>query len=106
MSKNPFIDLGFAPDEAAAMHIRVQLALTLEQHIVNEGWSQVQAAKALGVPQPTISKVVNGNTDKLSIEYLVKMLVRAGLPVGVIGSHIAVGRTTSRRRIGEHQAQA
>ncbi len=106
MSKNPFLDLGFAPDEAAAMHIREQLAATLEHYIASKGWSQIQAAKALKVPQPTISKVVNGNTDRLSIEFLVKLLVRAGLPVGVAGSRIAVGRPSTRRRTDERRVSA
>jgi len=30
-----------------------------------------------------VSKIVNGNIDKLSIEFLVKLMVRAGLPVDV-----------------------
>jgi len=33
MSKNPFLDLGFPPEEAATLHIRSQLAATLELHI-------------------------------------------------------------------------
>jgi predicted XRE-type DNA-binding protein len=83
MSRNPFLDLGFSPEEAAALHIRSQLAGTLEQYIGRKGWSQTEAARALKVPQPTISKIVNGNIDKLSIEFLVKLMVRAGLPVVV-----------------------
>ena len=37
--------------------------------------------KPLFVTQPTISKIVNGNIDKLSIEFLIKLMVRAGIPV-------------------------
>lgn len=85
MSRNPFIDLGFSLEEATALHVRSQLAAALEKHIDHEAWSQVEAARALKVPQPTISKIVNGNVDKLSIDFLVKLLVRAGLPVNVTG---------------------
>lgn len=92
MSRNPFLDLGFPREEAAAMHIRSQLAVLLEQHIERKGWSQTAAARALKIPQPTISKIVNGNIDKLSIDFLIKLMVRAGLPVEIAG-----GRASSRR---------
>jgi predicted XRE-type DNA-binding protein len=85
MSRNPFLDLGFPPEEAAALHIRSQLAAALEHYIDRKGWSQAEAARSLKIPQPTVSKIVNGNVDKLSIEFLVKLMVRAGLPVGISG---------------------
>jgi predicted XRE-type DNA-binding protein len=93
MSRNPFLDLGFPPEEAAALHIRSQLAAALEHHIDRKSWSQTEAAKALKVPQSTISKIVNGNIKKLSIEFLIKLVVRADLAVNISG-----GRKTSPRR--------
>jgi hypothetical protein len=51
------------------------------------------------VPQPTISKIVNGNIEKLSIEFLIKLMVRADLPVGLSG-----GRAVSPRRRTHHAA--
>src|ERR1700733_6002202 len=101
MSKNPFLDLGFPPEEAAALHIRSQLAATLELHIQRKGWTQVTAARELKVPQPTISKIVNGNIEKLSIEFLIKLMVRAGLPVSISG-----GRSVRGRRAASHSAAA
>ena len=85
MSRNPFLDLGFSPEEATALHIRSQLAATLEQYLGQKGWSQARAARALKIPQPTVSKIVNGNIEKLSIEFLVKLMVRVGLPVSISG---------------------
>lgn len=102
MSRNPFLDLGFPPEEATAMHIRSQLAAQLEQHIERKGWSQTEAARALKVPQPTISKIVNGNIDKLSIEFLIKLMVRAGLSVEIAGGRALGGRSASRRRAAHH----
>jgi predicted XRE-type DNA-binding protein len=83
VSRNPFLDLGFSKEEATTLHIRSQLAATLEQYIERKGWSQAEAARSLKVPQPTVSKIVNGNIDRLSIEFLVKLMVRVGLPVSV-----------------------
>lgn len=93
MSRNPFLDLGFPKEEATSLHIRSQLAATLERHIEHRGWSQKEAARNLKVPQPTISKIVNGNIEKLSIEFLVKLMVRAGLPV-----HVFSGRGSRATR--------
>jgi len=45
MSKNPFLELDFPADEAAALHIRSQLAAMLELQIQREGWAQVAAAR-------------------------------------------------------------
>ena len=101
MSRNPFLDLGFSPEEATAMHIRSQLAALLEQHIERKGWTQTEAARALKVPQPTISKVVNGNIEKLSIEFLIKLMVRAGLPVS-----ISSGRAVRARRTAHQHSTA
>src|SRR5882672_11506331 len=95
MSRNPFLDLGFSKEEATALHIRSQLAATLEQFIESHGWSQAEAARALKVPQPTVSKIVNGNIEKLSIEFLVKLAVRVGLPVNISAGRAA--RATARR---------
>lgn len=96
MSRNPFLDLGFSQEEATALHIRSQLAALLEQHIDRKGWSQIEAARALKVPQPTVSKVVNGNIEKLSIEFLVKLMVRAGLPVSISGGKASARKSADR----------
>jgi predicted XRE-type DNA-binding protein len=106
MSRNPFLDLGFPREEAVALHIRSQLAARLEQYIKRKGWSQTAAARALRVPQPTISKIVNGNIDRLSIEFLIKLIVRAGLPVGITAERASSRRSTSRRRTGQPSAAA
>jgi len=103
MSRNPFLDLGFPREEAVALHIRSQLAAALEQHIERKRWSQTEAARALKVPQPTVSKIANGNIDKLSIEFLIKLMVRAGLPVNVTGGRVPPARP---RRVGHHSNAA
>ena len=106
MSRNPFLDLGFPREEAIALHIRSELAARLEQQIERKGWSQTAAARALRIPQPTISKIVNGNIDRLSIEFSIKLIVRAGLPVGISAERGSSGRSTSRRWTGHPSAAA
>ena len=85
MSRNPFLDVAFPPDQATTLHIRSQLAAALEYHIERKGWGRTKAARTLKVPEPTVSKIVNGNFDKLSIEFLIKLMVRAGLSVSISG---------------------
>jgi|SRR6185437_14475541 len=99
MSRNPFLDLGFPREKATALHIRAQLAAALEHHIDRKGWSQSEAARALKESQPTISKIVNGNIRKLSIDLLIELMVRADLPV-----KISSGRAVSARLRAHHPA--
>jgi hypothetical protein len=41
--------------------------------------SMVAAARDLRVPQPTVSKIMNGRVSELSLELLIRIAVRAGL---------------------------
>jgi transcriptional regulator with XRE-family HTH domain len=45
------------------------------------GVPQIAAAKQLGLPQPTLSKIINGRVSDLSLELLIRVAVRAGLPI-------------------------
>jgi predicted XRE-type DNA-binding protein len=67
------------PDEATIQSLRRDLALQVSRAVRQLGATQVMAAKKLGVPQPTLSKLINGRVDSLSIELLIRIAVRAGL---------------------------
>jgi predicted XRE-type DNA-binding protein len=82
-SGNVFLDLGFPPHEAAVMLLRCDLAEALRQWMAREGLTQTQAAKRLGVVQPRISEVARNKVDKLSLDYLVGLCVKAGVSVAV-----------------------
>ena len=45
------------------------------------GYTQVVAARRLSLPQPTLSKIINGRVSDLSIEFLLRVAIRAGLPL-------------------------
>jgi predicted XRE-type DNA-binding protein len=68
-------------DEATIQSLRRDLALQLSRVARHLGDTQVAAARRLGVPQPTLSKIINGRVSDLSIEFLLRVAVRAGLPV-------------------------
>lgn len=67
------------PDEATIHSLRRDLALQVSRAVRRLGATQVVAAQQLGVPQPTLSKLINGRVDNLSIELLIRIAVRAGL---------------------------
>ncbi len=64
--------------QAIALAMRVDLAVEIEKFIKLKKLTQAKAAVYFGVPQPKISKIVGGKVDSFSIEYLVKMVTKAG----------------------------
>jgi predicted XRE-type DNA-binding protein len=68
-------------DIAAIQRLRSDLALQLARHAQRLGVTQSAAAKRLGLPQPTLSKIINGRVADLSLELLIRVAVRAGLPI-------------------------
>jgi predicted XRE-type DNA-binding protein len=65
------------------MKVRSSLMIALTEHIKQEGLTQAQAAKLLGVSQPRISDLNRGKIDLFSIDTLVNMLSAAGLHIEV-----------------------
>ncbi len=82
-SSNVFEDLGFNPGEAANLKIRADLMLDLRRHILNNGWTQAQAAEFFGETQPRISNLLKGEISRFSVDKLIVMLARAGITVRV-----------------------
>ncbi len=69
------------PDEATIQSLRRDIALQVSRAARRLGDTQVAAARRLGVPQPTLSKIINGRVSDLSIEFLLRIAVRVGLPI-------------------------
>lgn len=105
------------PDDATVHVLRADLALQIARHVARVGDTQVAAAARLGVPQPTLSRIVNGRVGELSLELLLRIAVRAGLSVilqvgtepGEAGAYVSPGRSRSRTRpsaLGERARSA
>jgi predicted XRE-type DNA-binding protein len=87
---NVFADLGFEPEEAAALKAESQRIisekLAIKDSLMTElaGWieakklKQAEAAEILGVTRPRVSDVINKKAIKFTIDALVDMLARAG----------------------------
>ncbi|MGB4859835.1 MAG: XRE family transcriptional regulator [Dokdonella sp.] len=78
-SGNVFVDLGFDPAEAEVMKLRAEVMIKMEQHIKAQGWTQIEAAKRLGISQPRVSSLTKGKTKDFSLDMLVTLAMRAGM---------------------------
>jgi len=74
------------PAEAENMKLRSALMIALKEHIADQGWTQAEAARRLGVTQPRVSDLMRGKIDLFGLDTLVNMAVAAGLTVEM---HIA-----------------
>jgi predicted XRE-type DNA-binding protein len=77
-----------SPDVAAIQTLRSDVALQLARYARRLGISQGVAAKQLGLPQPTLSKIINGHVSDISLELLIRVAVRAGLPLTLQTGHV------------------
>lgn len=92
---NVFADLGFPPEEAAALQaaskriiteklaIKKQLMTEISGWIVEKHLKQVEAAEILGVTRPRVSDVIQQKTVKFTIDSLVDMVARTGKQVSL-----------------------
>ncbi len=69
------------PDQVAIQVLRSDLALQIARHVGRDGQTQIATAKRLGIPQPTMSKIMRGQVEAVSLELMLRIAVRAGLPV-------------------------
>lgn len=69
------------PAEAENMKLRSALMLALDKKIRENGWTQLEAARRLGVTQPRVSDLQRGKINVFAIDALVNMLVSAGMHV-------------------------
>ena len=80
-SGNVFVDLGFAPGEAAVMALRADLMARLRLLVQNERWTQAEASERLGIAQSRVSDLLRGKWDKFSLDMLITLAARAGRKV-------------------------
>lgn len=76
-----------SPDDATIESLRRDVALQIARFAARNGVTQSAAAKQLGIPQPTLSKIVNGHVSDLSLELLIRVAVRGGVPLALQTGH-------------------
>lgn len=80
-SGNVFKDIGYSDAEAANLLARAELMLKVRDIIQENGWSQREAAKILGVGQPRVAEIMSFNTKYFSVDLLLKYLAKLGTQV-------------------------
>lgn len=82
-SGNVFADLGFSDEEAVLLAMRAELIAGVRHAIEGNGWTQQQAAEALGIGQSRVSDLMRGKREKFSLDMLVTLATRAGRRVAL-----------------------
>ena len=77
-------DLNLSKEEAQNLKIRAVLMRELEHQIKLNQWTQKEAAQKLNVSQPRISNLIKGKIELFTIDMLVNMLTKCGVPVSLI----------------------
>ena len=91
-SGDVFVDLGFA--DAGERKLRVQLAMRLNELIVEHGLTQAKAAALFGVPQPHVSELKNYKLSRFSSERLLWFLTQLDRDVEIVIRRKAKGRAS------------
>ena len=72
--KNIFADLGYADAET---HLLKADLVTRNQRVINaQNLTQLAAAKRMGLSQPDVSPLLNGQFRDVSVERLMRLLTR------------------------------
>ena len=80
-SGNVFADLGL-PD-ADKLKIKSGLVIEIIKAVRNLGLSQVEAGRRMGLPQPKLSGLLNGNFSNVSERKLMDCLNRLGYDIEI-----------------------
>ena len=80
-SGNVFADLGLPNPEE--LELKSQLVSQIRLFIEQKGWTQVQTAEVIGMPQSKVSLLLRGRLNGFSVERLLTILQRLGHDVEV-----------------------
>jgi predicted XRE-type DNA-binding protein len=77
MARNVFEELGFSPEQAAALKLKADLHSKVVKSAAR--YSQKQLQTILDEPQPRVSDLLRGKMSKFSLEMLVIYAEKLGL---------------------------
>jgi predicted XRE-type DNA-binding protein len=96
-SGNVFADIGL--DEPVERLAKSDLALKIAQIINKRHLSQTQAAQLLGIPQPKVSAILNGQLKGFSLEKLMHLLCALDWDVEVVVKKKPASRKHGRLQV-------
>ena len=80
---NVIDDLGFSPEEAAAIKLKASLHAEILRVVGKRKLKARELEKILDQPQPRISELLNGKISKMSAEKLAGYLSRLGVEIKI-----------------------
>ena len=80
---NIFADIGFTEAEAAELATKSSLIDAIAETITRRELTQRQAAELCGTDQPTLSKVLRGRMESITIDRLTFWLIALGRTVEI-----------------------
>jgi predicted XRE-type DNA-binding protein len=83
VSGNVFRDLGFSATEAAELSVKSLLIDAITDTIKQRELTQKKAAELCGTDQPTLSKVLRGRMESVTIDRLAAWLTGLGRTVEI-----------------------
>ena len=81
-SGNVYSDLGFR--DAAEMLVKAQLVAKIGEILAARNWTQQQASKVLGIPQPKLSKMLRGQFRGISEAKMMECLTKLGRDIRIV----------------------
>lgn len=78
-----FTDLGFTPDQAEELEAKSVLILAMKAVMTTRALTQSRAATICGTDQPTLSKVLHGRMNSVTIDRLAHWLTALGQDVEI-----------------------
>ena len=82
-SGNVFVDIGFSPEEAEELGVKSRLIGAINETVRRRKLTQVEAAKLCGTDQPTLSKILRGRVESVTIDRLAGYLTALGRTVEI-----------------------
>lgn len=80
---NVIDDLGFSPEEAAAIKLKASLHAEILRVVEKRKLKARELEKILDQPQPRVSELLNGKISKMSAEKLAGYLSRLGIEIKI-----------------------
>jgi predicted XRE-type DNA-binding protein len=82
-SGNVFADLGFTPAATAELTVKSSLIAAISDTIKERDLTQTEAAQLCGTDQPTLSKILRGRMESITIDRLAAWLNALGRTVEI-----------------------
>ena len=81
-SGNVFADLGYGDPDTHLL--KAQLVSRIDEIITERNLTQTQAADAMGISQPDVSRLLKGQFREISVERIMRLLTRIGCEVDIV----------------------